>query len=175
MPPFLMPNASLTETANHLGTAGGDALQQSIISARETLTLVTANKYLAKIYGESDAWGVAVQNRLPTSSGNDYLSTLAQATQAQIVYVALKGLARKILPCRVGGRLPSETGRPLSVAEQKKFDARMQLLTAADNLLAADPRKLRVLEEKRQAVADLRAATEAGWIGRTQGFQPQLF
>lgn len=175
MPPFLPTTASLTTTANRLGAAEGTALQQAIIAAREVLACVTDNKYLEKIYGRRNAWGTAVQNRLPSSSANDFLSTMAQATQAQLVYVALTGLVAEIQPCRVGGKLPSETGQPLSTAEQKKFDARMQLLTAADNLLSADPRENNRLAEKRQTISHLRSATEMSWIGQSQGFQPQLF
>lgn len=145
-----------------------EPLARGIREARQALAKVTNGKYLGKIYGQCRSWREAVQLGPILPASRDWLAPLNLPSQAQLVYVALKGLIETITPS--AGATP-----PFSKAEIIKAGARRELLTAAEKLLAADSRKLRILDRKRTEISGLRAETDRAWGTPASSRQRCLF
>lgn len=167
---------SLTLVVNRAGQPKPEEpLARGIREARETLAKVTSGKYLGKIYGQCRSWQEAVRVGPILPASRDWLAPLSLPSQAQLVYVALKGLIETITPSRVNTQLPAETSQPLTKAESIKAGARRELLTAAGKLLAADTRKLKILDRKRAEISGLRAETDRAWGTPAASRQRSLF
>lgn len=152
-----------------------EPLARAICEARQALAKVTNGKYLGKVYGQCRSWQEAVRVGPILPASKDWLASLNLPSQAQLVYVALKGLIETITPSRVNTQLPAEIGQPLTKAESIKAGARRELLTAAEKLLAADTRKLKILDRKRAEISGLRAETDRAWGTPAASRQRSLF
>lgn len=159
----------LTLVVNRAGQSKPEEpLARGIREARETLAKVTNCKYLGKVYGQCRSWREAVRVGPILPASRDWLAPLNLPSQAQLVYVALKGLIKTITPS--AGATP-----PLSKVESIKAGARRELLTATEKLLAADTRQLKILDRKRTEIAALRAETDRAWGTPASSRQRSLF
>lgn len=160
---------SLTLAVNRAGQREPEEpLARAICEARQALAKVTNGKYLGKVYGQCRSWQEAVRVGPILPASKDWLASLNLPSQAQLVYVALKGLIETITPS--AGATP-----PFNKAESIKAGARRELLTAAEKLLAADTRQLKILDRKRTEIAALRAETDRAWGTPASSRQRSLF
>jgi hypothetical protein len=160
---------SLTLAVNKAGQRElEEPLARGIREARQALAKVTNGKYLGKIYGQCRSWQEAVRVGPILPASKDWLAPLNLPSQAQLVYVAIKGLIETITPS--AGATP-----PFNKAESIKAGARRELLTVAEKLLAADTRKLKILDRKRAEISGLRAETDRAWGTPASSRQRCLF
>lgn len=141
----------------------------AIHNAHDVLVHVASSKYLNEIYGRSPSWPDAA-----LLSGG-WLRGLSEYTRENMLYARLKGLVETIAPACINGQLPAETGKALTKAESIKVGARRRLLQAAEQLLAADPRELKVIQDRRDTIAQLKAQTDKAWGPPPQSLQRSLF